>query len=68
MSLILLANEAGFETITMSGYDSKKLKEILNISERYLDVMLIAIGKGTKPGHQTVRHHVNKVMYRNEII
>jgi nitroreductase len=68
MSLILLANEAGFETITMSGYDSKKLKEILNISERYLDVMLIAIGKGTKPGHKTVRHHVNKVMYRNEII
>lgn len=23
MSLILIANEAGFETITMSGYDSK---------------------------------------------
>ncbi len=68
MSLILLANEAGFETITMSGYDSKKLKDILNISERYLDVMLIAIGKGTKAGHKTVRHNVNKVMYRNQII
>ncbi|OMF22720.1 NAD(P)H nitroreductase [Paenibacillus sp. FSL H8-0548] len=68
MSLILLANEAGFETITMSGYDSKKLKAILNISERYLDVMLIAIGKGTKAGHNTVRHNVNKVMHRNIII
>ncbi|MFJ7375708.1 nitroreductase family protein [Lysinibacillus capsici] len=68
MSLILLANEAGFDTITMSGYDSKKLKEILNISDRYLDVMLIAIGKGIKAGHKTVRHNVNKVIYKNEII
>lgn len=68
MSLILLANEAGFDTITMSGYDSKKLKDALNISERYLDVMLIAIGKGTKAGHKTVRHNVNKIIYTNEII
>ncbi|WP_347723679.1 nitroreductase family protein [Lysinibacillus capsici] len=68
MSLVLLANEAGFDTITMSGYDSKKLKVILNISDRYLDVMLIAIGKGIKAGHKTVRHNVNKVIYKNEII
>ena len=68
MSLVLLANEAGFDTITMSGYDSKKLKEILNISDRYLDVMLIAIGKGIKAGYKTVRHNVNKVIYKNEII
>lgn len=68
MSLVLLANEAGFDTITMSGYDSKKLKEILNISDRYLDVMLIAIGKGIKAGHKTVRHNANKVIYKNEII
>jgi len=68
MSLVLLANEAGFDTITMSGYDSKKLKEILNISDRYLDVMLIAMGKGIKAGHKTVRHNVNKVIYKNEII
>ncbi|MFC9712160.1 nitroreductase family protein [Paenibacillus sp. NPDC056933] len=67
MSFILLANEAGFETITMSGYDSAQLKASLNISDRYLDVMLIAIGKGTKSGHQTVRHPVHKIMYRNTI-
>lgn len=52
----------------MSGYDSKELKDILNISERYLDVMLIAIGKGTKADHKTVRHNFSKVMYRNNII
>ncbi|MEK5028855.1 nitroreductase family protein [Paenibacillus sp. FSL M7-1046] len=65
MSLVLLVNEAGLDTITMSGYDSRQLKETLNISERYLDVMLIAIGKGIKAGHRTVRHEVSKVIYRN---
>ncbi|WP_438498084.1 nitroreductase family protein [Paenibacillus sp. IHBB 3054] len=67
MSLVLLANEAGLDTITMSGYDSRQLKATLNISERYLDVMLIAIGKGIKAGHRTVRHEVNKVIYRNKL-
>ncbi|AIQ18003.1 NAD(P)H nitroreductase [Paenibacillus sp. FSL H7-0357] len=65
MSFVLLANEAGLDTITMSGYDSRQLKATLNISERYLDVMLIAIGKGIKAGHRTVRHEVSKVIYRN---
>jgi nitroreductase len=68
MSLILLANEAGFETITMSGYNSKHLKEALTISDRYLDVMLIAIGKGTRAGHKTVRHDVNNVIHKNKIV
>ena len=45
MSLVLLANEAGLHTITMSGYDSEQLKSALQISARYEDVMLIAIGK-----------------------
>lgn len=67
MSLVLLANEAGLETITMSGYDSEQLKSALNISDRYLDVMLIAMGKGMKEGHKTVRHDVNKVIYKNKI-
>lgn len=67
MSLVLLANEAGIETITMSGYDSEQLKSALNISDRYLDVMLIAMGKGMKEGHKTVRHDVSKVIYKNKI-
>ncbi|GIP00933.1 putative NAD(P)H nitroreductase YodC [Paenibacillus lautus] len=67
MSLVLLANEAGLHTITMSGYDSEQLKSALQISDRYEDVMLIAIGKGIKQGHKTVRHVVDKVIYKNKI-
>ena len=52
----------------MSGYDSKQLKAALNISERYVDVLLIAIGKGTTAGHKTVRHDVNKVLYKNRML
>jgi hypothetical protein len=29
--------------------------------------MLIAMGKGMKEGHKTVRHDVNKVIYKNKI-
>ncbi|MCK6078900.1 nitroreductase family protein [Paenibacillus silvae] len=67
MSFVLLAQEAGLQTITMSGYHSAELKSALNISDRYLDVMLIAVGKGIKEGHQTVRHPVEKIMYHNHI-
>ncbi|WP_098749057.1 nitroreductase family protein [Paenibacillus sp. EZ-K15] len=67
MSLVLLANEAGLHTITMSGYDSDQLKSALQISDRYEDVMLIAIGKGIQQGHKTVRHDVDKVIYKNKI-
>ncbi|OIB01903.1 NAD(P)H nitroreductase [Paenibacillus sp. LC231] len=67
MSLVLLANEAGLHTITMSGYDSEQLKSALQISDRYEDVMLIAIGKGIKQGHKTVRHDVDKIIYTNKI-
>lgn len=67
MSLVLLANEAGLDTVMMSGYDSEQLKTVLNISERYHDVMLIAIGKGIKQGHRTVRHEVHKVIFNNKL-
>lgn len=67
MSFILLANEAGLETITMSGYNSDLLQKVLKIPHGFLDVMLIAIGKGIKSGHQTVRHEVNDIIYLNTI-
>jgi len=67
MSLLLLAKEAGLDTITMSGYDSNLLRAALNIPDRYVDVMLIAMGKGVKQGHKTVRHDVSKVIFNNRI-
>ncbi|WP_277586122.1 nitroreductase family protein [Psychrobacillus antarcticus] len=67
MSFILLANEAGLETITMSGYNSYLLKKVLKIPDGFLDIMLIAVGKGVKSGHQTVRHEVNEIVYLNTI-
>ena len=67
MSLLLLANEAGLATITMSGYDSNQLRAALDIPDRYLDVMLIAMGKGVKQGHKTVRHDVSEIVFNNRI-
>lgn len=67
MSLLLVAKEAGLDTITMSGYDSTQLRAALKIPDRYLDVMMIAMGKGVKQGHKTVRHDVSKVIFNNRI-
>lgn len=68
MTLVLLANDSGLDAITMSGYDSEQVKAILNIPDRYLDVMLIALGKGIKDGHRTVRHEVHKVIFNDTIL
>ncbi|OWR31265.1 NAD(P)H nitroreductase [Saccharibacillus sp. O23] len=67
MSLILLANEAGYQTLTMSGYDSAELRETLELPEHFADVMLIAIGKSLSEGHRTVRHPVERILFTDRI-
>ena len=55
MAFMLAAEAAGWQTVPMSGYRRDGLRRVLNLSERYLDVMLIALGKGTERGHRTLR-------------
>lgn len=68
MSLLLLANEAGYHTLTLSGYDSQQLKRTLDLPDRYMDVMLIAIGTGIREGHRTVRHPVEQILHTDRIV
>ena len=55
MSFMLAAEDAGWNTVPMSGYQPAALRELLALPPHYLDVMLIAIGKGSKEGHRTLR-------------
>lgn len=55
MNFMLAAEDAGWQSVPMGGYQPAPLRELFAISPRYLDVMLIAIGKGSKPGHRTLR-------------
>lgn len=66
MSILLCAQEMGYHSIPMSGYDRQALRETFHINERYLDMMMIAIGKGVKIPHKTLRHPIEKVVKFNE--
>ncbi|AET57203.1 nitroreductase family protein [Paenibacillus terrae] len=67
MQLMLVARAKGYDTVPMAGYDQTKFVEAFDVPERYAPVMLIAIGKATKPGHPTVRLAVDDVAFFNEI-
>lgn len=67
MQLMLVARSRGFDTVPMGGYDKAKFVEAFGISEQYVPVMLIAIGKATKPGHPTTRLPIEDVAFYNDM-
>ncbi|MFB9762524.1 nitroreductase family protein [Ectobacillus funiculus] len=67
MQLMLVARSKGYDTVPMGGYDQAKFIEAFGISEQYVPVMLIAIGKATKPGHPTTRLPIEDVVFFNEM-
>ncbi|WP_338449406.1 nitroreductase family protein [Niallia oryzisoli] len=68
MQLMLVARSKGYDTVPMGGYDQAKFVEAFGISEQYVPVMLIAIGKATKPGHPTTRLPIEDVVFFNEML
>ena len=67
MQIMLIARSKGYDTVPMGGYDQAKLVEAFGISKQYVPVMLIAIGKATKPGHPTTRLPIEDIMFFNEM-
>ncbi|WP_040951809.1 nitroreductase family protein [Gorillibacterium massiliense] len=65
--LMLVARAHGYDTVPMGGYDEALLKEAFNISDRYLPVMLIALGKAAKPGRPTTRLPIEDLAFFNEM-
>ncbi|UKS29366.1 nitroreductase family protein [Paenibacillus sp. HWE-109] len=65
MQLMLVAKARGYDTVPMAGYDAVKFKAEFGISERYVPVMLIAIGKAAQAGHPTVRLPIDDVLFWN---
>jgi nitroreductase len=67
MQLILVARAKGYDTVPMGGYDKEKFKEAFGISDRFVPIMLIALGKAAKPGHPTTRLPIEDVTFFNEM-
>lgn len=55
MQLMLIAKDRGYDTVPMGGFNKQQFIEKFNIDERYMPIVLIALGKAAVPGHQTTR-------------
>ncbi|ASP17230.1 nitroreductase family protein [Neisseria sp. oral taxon 020 str. F0370] len=67
MSFMLAAENAGWQTVPMTGYKRDGLRRVLNLPERYLDMILIALGKGAERGHRTLRQNAAAVSAWNAL-
>jgi nitroreductase len=55
MQLMLIAKAKGYDTVPMGGFDKQKFMEKFNLSDRYMPIVLIALGKAAAPAFQTTR-------------
>ncbi|TXK77437.1 nitroreductase family protein [Paenibacillus sp. N3.4] len=67
MQLMNIARAKGYDTVPMGGYDKGKFIEAFGISDRYVPVMLVAIGKAANPGRPTTRLPIEDVTFFNEM-
>lgn len=62
MQLMLVARAHGYETNAIGGFDHKNIVEALGFDkERYVPVMIVAIGKPAKEGRETYRLPAEKI-------
>jgi nitroreductase len=66
LQLMLAAKARGYDTVPMGGFVHDSFKELFGINERYVPVMLIALGKAAVEGRPTVRLPLEAVTHWNE--
>ena len=67
MQLMLVAKAKGYDTVPMIGYNMEGLRKVLNIPDRYVNVLMIPIGKAISPAHPTLRLDVEVITFWNGI-
>lgn len=62
MQLMLVARSYGYETNAIGGFDYENIAEVLGYDkERFVPVIIVAIGKAAKEGRQTYRMPAEEV-------
>ena len=61
MQLMLIAKSKGYDTVTMGGFDKEKFIQRFNISDRYIPIVLISLGKAAGPAFNTTRMPLEEV-------
>jgi nitroreductase len=55
MQLMIAAKAKGYDTVPMGGFDKAAVKQLLNIPDRYVQIMMIALGQAETSGRTTER-------------
>ncbi|NIK78379.1 nitroreductase [Paenibacillus castaneae] len=67
MQLMLAARAKGYDTVPMGGYNRDQVKELFNISDRYLPTLMLPIGKAAAVGHPTTRLPIDNIAFFNKL-
>ncbi|RFU66880.1 nitroreductase family protein [Bacillus sp. V59.32b] len=62
MQLMLIAKARGYDTVPMGGFDKERFAERFDVSDRYIPIVLIALGKAAGPAFQSSRLPVEDVV------
>ena len=63
MTLMLVAQDRGYSTCPMIGYDPQRVMEILSVPEDHLPVMMVVIGYGAnEPSARSGRYSIAEVV------
>ncbi|MCH6264937.1 nitroreductase family protein [Neobacillus citreus] len=55
MQLMLSAKAKGYDTVPMGGFDKQKFMDKFQVSDRYMPMILISLGKAAAPAFKTTR-------------
>ncbi|MFC0274877.1 nitroreductase family protein [Metabacillus herbersteinensis] len=61
MQLMIAAKAKSYDSCAIGGFNVDQLKKEFSVSERFVPIMLISIGKAVKPAHKSSRMSVDKV-------
>ncbi|EGK08244.1 NADH dehydrogenase (H(2)O(2)-forming NADH oxidase) [Desmospora sp. 8437] len=59
--LLLAAQEKGYDTSAMLGFDAGKVKALFQLPDHVRIAALVALGKGTEPGRPHHRHSLDRI-------
>lgn len=67
MQFMLAAYAKGYDTVPMRGYDKERLMDSFHIPDRYVPVLLIAVGKAAEPAVPTIRLPAEDIVHFNAL-
>ncbi|MFF2754818.1 nitroreductase family protein [Psychrobacillus sp. NPDC058041] len=61
MQLMLIAKAKGYDTVPMGGFDKNQFAEAFKLDDRYVPLVLIALGKAAAPAYGSTRLPLEKI-------